>query len=271
MDRANQLRHILLSSAVLLAFAGVLRAQSSAAPAPAKAPSSGEHVDLSGNWGYGIGVNFVPAGGNAQKGPPDDKVPYLPSARQKFLSERPMTGPNATFEKTTDPHMLYCDPLGVPRIWSWPSKFKFMQTPEAVYIIYEYGMNWRVVWLNRDHPKDPDSSWWGDSVGHYEGADTLVVDTVGFNGMTWLDMAGRPETGKAHLIERFRRVDADNLEITLTIDDPGAYTATWTYGPRTVKNLKVGFAKAQWICAVRENQYFDQSVEQPTVAPKSGK
>jgi hypothetical protein len=66
-------------------------------------------------------------------------------------------------------------------------------------------------------------------------------------------------------------VDADTLEITLTIDDPGAYTATWTYGPKTVKNLKAGFALSQWICAVRENQYFDDSVEKPTVTANPGK
>jgi hypothetical protein len=55
------------------------------------------------------------------------------------------------------------------------------------------------------------------------------------------------------------------LEITLTIDDPGAYTQTWTYGPKTVKNLKTGFSKAQLICDVRGNQYFDDVVEKPTL------
>jgi hypothetical protein len=257
-----------LTLAALVALSPAALAQT-AAGAPKTQP--GAHVDLSGDWGYGIGVNYVPQGGNAQVGPPDDKVPYQPWAREKFLSERPMTGPRATFDNTTDPHMKYCDPLGTPRIWTWPSKFKFFQTPEAVYVIYEYDLSWRVVWLNRDHPQDPDPAWWGDSVGRYEGSDTLIVDTIGFNGQTWLDMAGRPETDKAHLVERFRRVDAETLEITLTIDDPGAYTATWTYGPRNVKKQTNGFAKAQWICALRENQYFDDAVEKPTVTPNPSK
>ena len=254
-----------------MAVSPTVRAQTAAPPSPAAKAMPKDHVDLSGNWGYSIGINFVPPDGNAKLGPPDDKVPYQPWARDRFLSERPMTGPRATFEKTTDPHMVYCDPLGTPRIWTWPSKFRFMQTPEAVMILYEYDMNWRVVWLNRDHAADPDPNWWGESVGKYEGNDTLVVDTVGFNGKTWLDMAGRPQTDKAHLIERFRRVDADTLEITLTIDDPGAYTASWTYGPKTVKNLKEGFARSQWICEVRENQYFDDTVEKPTVPVSPGK
>jgi hypothetical protein len=263
------MRNQRIASAILriaaLAVSPVLLAQAAAPQSQAGKAPTNDHVDLSGDWGYAIGINYVPEGGDAKLGPPADKVPYQPWARDKFLSERPMTGPRATFANTTDPHMVYCDPLGTPRIWTWPSKYRFIQTPEAVYIIYEYDMSWRVVWLNRKHTDDPDPTWWGESVGKYEGNDTLVIDTIGFNGKTWLDMAGRPQTDKAHLIERIRRVDSDNLEITLTIDDPGAYTATWTYGPKIVKNLKLGFAKAQWICEVRENQYFDDTVEKPTV------
>lgn len=231
------------------------------------------HVDLSGDWGYGIGLSFGPGEetGGLKAGTAADKTPYQPWALAKMKSERLGRGTGGTFEDTTDPHIKYCDPLGVPRVWTWPSKFKFFQTPEAVYIVYEYDTSWRVAWLNRDHPQDPDASWWGDSVGKYEGNDTLVVDTVGLNDKTWLDMVGRPHTEKLHLIERFRRVDKDTLQITLTIDDPGAYTASWTYGPKTVKALTNGFAKAQWICAVRENNYFDDAVEHPTVPASPGK
>jgi hypothetical protein len=64
-----------------------------------------------------------------------------------------------------------------------------------------------------------------------------VADTVGFNDKTWIDDVGRPHTDKLHVIERYRRVDKNHLQITLTIDDPGAYTASWSYGPTTMELL----------------------------------
>lgn len=102
-------------------------------------------------------------------------------------------------------------------------------------MLYEYGPVWRQVWLNRQHAEDPDPSFWGHSIGRYEGTDTFIVDTVGFNDRTWLDDVGRPHTEQLHVIERYRRIDRDRLQVALTIDDPGAYTAPFTYGPRMVQ------------------------------------
>ena len=81
------------------------------------------------------------------------------------------------FGDTTDPQVLYCEPPGVPHIYLWPIKTKFIQTPEAVYILHELGPFYRIVWLNSKHPEDPDPQWWGHSIGWYENGDTLVVDT----------------------------------------------------------------------------------------------
>src|SRR4029077_5567959 len=77
-------------------------------------------------------------------------------------------------------------------------------------------------------PKDPQPSWLGYSVGHWDN-DTLVVETIGFNGRTWADRAqGHPQTDAARVTERFRRPDFGHLEIEITIDDPKAYTKPWT-------------------------------------------
>ena len=81
--------------------------------------------------------------------------------------------------------------------------------------------------MNRKHPDDPDPTWWGDSIGWYEG-DTFVVDTVGFNDKTWLDQVGRPHTESLHLVQRFHRVDKEHLQLDVTFDDPKAYTKPWT-------------------------------------------
>ena len=82
--------------------------------------------------------------------------------------------------------------------------------------------------MNRkEHPKDPQSTWYGDSIGHFEG-DTLVVDSIGFNDKFWFDFAGHPHTEKLHVTERFTRTDLGHLNYETTIDDPGAYTKPFT-------------------------------------------
>ena len=79
----------------------------------------------------------------------------------------------------------------------------------------------------RKHPDDPDPTWYGHSVGHYEG-DTLVIDTIGFNDKFWFDFRGHPHTEKLHTIERYTRTDLGLLENKVTIDDPGAYSRPFT-------------------------------------------
>jgi hypothetical protein len=81
----------------------------------------------------------------------------------------------------------------------------------------------------REHPKDLDPSFFGHSVGHWEG-DSLVVDSVVFNERFWLTREGMPHTTALHLTERFTRTDYDTLKYEATIDDPGAYTRPWTGG-----------------------------------------
>ena len=97
----------------------------------------------------------------------------------------------------------------------------------------------------RPHPKDLTPSYYGHSVGHWEG-DTLVVDTVGFNEKFWMERQGAPHTEKLHLIERFTRTEMYVMKIELTIDDPGAYTRTWTTG--FFNRWSIGAEFAEYIC-----------------------
>ena len=95
-------------------------------------------------------------------------------------------------------------------------------------IVYEAFNLWRQIFLDgRELAEDFPSTWMGYSTGKWEG-DTLVVDTRGFNGKTWLDQAGKPTTDALHVIERFRRKDFGHMDIQITIDDPKAYTKPWT-------------------------------------------
>jgi len=133
-----------------------------------------------------------------------------------------------------DDPLSQCMPPGVPRIdmstQAAPHLFKIVQTPALIVLLYETSANstFRQVFLDgRPLPKEPQPTWLGYSVGHWEGG-TLVVDTLGFNGQAWVDTAkGHPQTESAHVTERFTRRDFGHLEIDITIDDPGAYEKPW--------------------------------------------
>ena len=131
-----------------------------------------------------------------------------------------------------EPHTR-CKPSGGPRQFITPGGTEFVDMPETK-TIYIFDVNgpqtFRVIYLDgRQHPKDLTPSYYGHSIGHWEG-DTLVVDTVGFNEKFWMERQGAPHTDRLHLIERFTRTDSLNMKIEITIDDPGAYTRPWTTG-----------------------------------------
>src|SRR5687767_4249648 len=183
--------------------------------------------DLSGDWSHAALTSLSladPAG--RQRGQEGD-IPYQPWALAKMLSERPASGVSGDYANTTDPHLKYCEPLGLSRAYNNPAKVRFVQTPEAVYILHETGPTFRVVWLNSKHPDDPDPQFWGHSIGAYENGDTLVVDTVGIDDRTWLDSVAHPHTDQLHYVERYTRV-GETIQLDITIDDPGAYTRPWS-------------------------------------------
>jgi hypothetical protein len=98
-----------------------------------------------------------------------------------------------------------------------------LQTPMEVAMIFSGNAEVRHIRLNAAHSANPKPSWYGESVGHYEG-DTLVVDTIGLNDKTFLDNYRTPHTDKLHVTERWRLIeDGKKLEILITIDDPGTF------------------------------------------------
>jgi len=120
----------------------------------------------------------------------------------------------------------HCLPAGVPRMNPFP--WKIVQTSDLLVMLFEGNIHsYRQVFLDgRDHPKDLDPTWYGHSIGKWDG-DSLVVDTIGFNDKFWFDPAGHPHTEKLHVIERYHRRDLGNLDIDITIIDPDAYTEPW--------------------------------------------
>jgi len=128
----------------------------------------------------------------------------------------------------------YCLPPGGPRLFATPYPMEILQQPDLkrIVIIFEGGTHvWREIYMDgRPHPNAETikgETWLGHSVGHWEG-DTLVVDVVGFNEGTWLDYYGHPHTSRMHIVEKFTRPNKGTLHYEALIDDPGAYTKSWS-------------------------------------------
>ena len=126
-----------------------------------------------------------------------------------------------------------CKPSGGARQVATAYGTQLLDVPELqrFFIVQTGGPHsYRTIYMDgRPHPKDWSPTYYGHSIGHWEG-DTLVVDSVGFNERMWIDNLGIPTTEQLHLIERFTRTDFDTVKYEITIDDPGAYTATWKSG-----------------------------------------
>jgi hypothetical protein len=124
-----------------------------------------------------------------------------------------------------------CWPAGVPGfvIYSLIESFYFFQTPKKITIINPGGPEVRQVYMNVPHSTDPKPSWYGESVGHYEGGDTLVIDTIAISDKTFVDNYRTPHTTKMHVVERLKMVDDDKVvQIHMAVDDPGAFTMPWS-------------------------------------------
>jgi hypothetical protein len=151
------------------------------------------------------------------------QIPFQPWARSLF--DNRVLGRQEPYTR--------CKPSSGARQVATAYGTQLLEVPELKrFYIFETGgaHSFRTIYMDgRQHPANLSPSYRGHSIGHWEG-DTLVVDTVGFNEKVWIDNLGVPTTEQLHTIERFTRIDYTNLRYEITIDDPGAYTATWKSG-----------------------------------------
>jgi hypothetical protein len=134
-------------------------------------------------------------------------------------------------QKDWNDPVQWCDPAGFPRqLWytaGGRGNLRFIQTPAEVLEFFERDHIWRDMWTDgRSLLNDPEPRWFGYSVAHWDG-DTFVVESFGFDERTWLDMDGSIHSDQMKLEERYRRLDYDHLELTMTLTDPKTYTAPW--------------------------------------------
>jgi len=134
-----------------------------------------------------------------------------------------------------DPSEIHCLPWGPTRLWTFDHPIEIIQTPNVVYMLFEGDHAIRRVYMDGRTHQGMYETYMGHSIGKYEG-DALVVDTVAFNELTWLDTVGHVHSNQTHVVERIRRPDPNSLAIDFTIEDPKAYTRPWT-GKRVFERL----------------------------------
>ena len=211
-----------LTKAVTVTVAGTTPVARADAAAKKAVPRTADgKPDLSGVYGAGGGGGGARGGGGAAA----PAGPVLKAGAEKF---RIVRGPEDTGATAN------CMPLVPPQSWGVPYQFQILQgaelrrdLPRVSGNVPDHPDGWS------PHPVDPDPSWLGDSVGHWEG-DTLVVDTIGFNDKT--ELQGFRHTEALHMVERFRRTDVDTVQYEVTIEDPNVfekpYTLTRTFALR---------------------------------------
>lgn len=184
------------------------------APAPKLADGT---ADLSGLWRQPDGIKYTV---NLAADLAEGEVKMLPSAAALYAERRANLG--------KDDPVGHCLLPGVPQMNAIPYPYKILQSPTQITILYEAFRTFREIFLDgRALPVDPNPAWFGYSVGHWEG-NTLVVESRGFNGKTWVDTSGHPSTEQLHVTERFTRHDVGHMTVETTVDDPGAYAEPWT-------------------------------------------
>jgi hypothetical protein len=243
---AFTLREVLLASV----FAGLVGALPNA---PAVAQQKAAPPDFSSNQTGWVGFNgtgpfFEPAPGRLPAPVVSDPAhPFVPNGTSKQPTFRIADLANPNLKPWVKEHMKKdidevlagkaaftaqssCVPAGVPMFMGYggPNPVVFLQTPKEVLMLFSGDHQVRRVYMDVPHSTNPKPSWYGESVGHYEG-DTLVIDTIGLNTKTVADIYRTPHTEKMHVVERWTRVDGgEGMEAVFTVDDPGAFYQPWT-------------------------------------------
>ncbi len=206
------------------------------------------HPDFSGVYdfsGGGGGRGRGGRGGNAAAAPAG---PELKPGAQKYKVIRPAEDTGQYSD---------CMPLAGPQAFSVPYQFEIVESANHMAILYGYPGTFRVVSMDGSpHPPDPDPTWMGDSIGHWEG-DTLVVDTVGFNDKT--EINGYQHTDALHITERFRRTEYNTLQYEATLEDPNVFVKPWTVS--RAFTLRPDLSKVdEFVCEhnIDYNKYFEK-------------
>ena len=211
-----------------------------AADAPASKP------DLSGVWEVTMGVRTRPGAG----------MPEQPSLTPEYAQKLAAFKATQAQGENQDTPQANCVPPGMPGIMNQPYPMELLFTPGKVTIVIEaYSQTRRIFTDGRKHPEDPDLTYNGHSIGHWDG-DTLVVDSVGFTPDTALGPSqGYRHSDQMHIVERFRLSAPDTMEVVTTIDDPKALSKPFS-GTKVLKRHP-DWDIAEYICEQNNRNLSD--------------
>jgi hypothetical protein len=274
MQRRDFLLSVTMVSAISIA-AWAQQVPPAAGPAGGGTATAGSIPDFSGTWAHPYLTGFEPpasgpgpvrnrsrrrdGAGNFQQLVGDYTNPILqPWAAEVVKKHGEISLAGEGYPTPSN----QCWPGGVPYVF-WDFLLQIFQRPDHILMVYRQGHELRRVRMNEPHPAQVAPSWYGDSVGHYEG-DTLVIDTVGIKigPFAMVDMYGTPHSPALHVVERYRLIDYDDandalernakenfyipaagatgivevdlnyrgkvLQLHFTVEDDGVFTAPWT-------------------------------------------
>jgi hypothetical protein len=280
---------------VTLATGAAIPAFGQNAPAASSTPKAASIPDFSGIWAHPFLTGFEPpASGPA----PVKNTVRLPNGRANFGQlvgdyNNPILKPEAAEAVKQHGEISLagrgyptpsnqCWPGGVPYVF-WDFLMEMFQLPDHITMIYRQGDEVRHIRMNEPHPAQVKPSWYGDSVGHYEG-ETLVIDTVGIKigPFAMVDMYGTPHGPALHVVERYRLVSYEEakgaiernekentqaaggaafdpnyrgklLQLHFTVEDEGVFTTPWTATITYRPNIG---AWTELICSENRNEYY---------------
>lgn len=213
---------------------------------PAPRTPSGK-IDFSGVWEKPY-VPDMTKDGKGQKGFPE--LPFTPWGEAEWNS----------YDAADGDYTGACLPFGMTRSMNTPEPMQFMQSDKYLAFLFEQNSWFTVVPIDGRPHGNGIATWFGDSVGHWEG-DTLVIDTVNFNGKTRLDTVGHPHSEELHLTQRFTRPDLGHLTYEVIVDDPKTFTKPWN-NVRTL-TLRTDWEMMEYSCEENNKSLWEGRIKIP--------
>ncbi|MDR2212252.1 MAG: hypothetical protein LBE21_01305 [Pseudomonadales bacterium] len=203
--------------------------------------------DLNGIWARPYVPDMSRSGRN-QEGP--GELPFSEAGRANFENYNPSLGD----------YTGSCLPFGLLRAMNSPDPVQFVQTETHLALLYEQNTWFKVINLDGENHSIGQPTWFGNSVATWDG-DTLVITTDEFNGKTRLDTLGHPHSDQMVVTERFTRIDENNLEYEVTVNDPVYYSAPWT-NKRTF-TMQDNFELIEYSCEENNKSLFEGRIKPP--------
>jgi hypothetical protein len=246
-------------------FAGAHGPANAQAVGPTAAGDGSDATSLTGVWLPDTDTSEFPMSQWS-----DEELPFSPAGQQRFDANIPGKGPRQTPPAYGNDPIGTANPPGLYRTLVYPRPWEFIQLPDRVVQLFEWGKHWRTIWTDgREVPDEIVSGpfWYGYSVGEWQG-DELLVTTISLDGRQWIDEWGTPISEyDAKIEERWKRVAEDRLELTITITDPEVYARPWTSVVRAYERQPKGSVAGEpleQIFAPVDETLFNETIRDPS-------